>query len=159
MVAFKCRPGVTVIYKQEHGREIFKEESELFNSIPIIQADTPWYIEGLGFFFSFLSYCWILLNTSPHTYLAQLLPGCISVVMVGTLHISAEGQLRAGMEFSYLLWLRDYSTVSKIKWLCCIWRYCLRLENSLQCKIQGKSVSPMLTWEVGTSCRYLTGWL
>lgn len=41
MVAFKCRPGVTVIYKQEHGREIFKEESELFNSIPIIQADTP----------------------------------------------------------------------------------------------------------------------
>lgn len=87
---FKWRPGVPVIYKKDHGREILlKGESGLFNSIAIIQTEILCYIEALGFF-SFFSYCWILLNTCPHTCHAQFLPGCVSVVMVGTLHISVE---------------------------------------------------------------------
>lgn len=38
-MVFKCRPGVAVIYKQEHGREILpKGKSGLFNCLKQFQT-------------------------------------------------------------------------------------------------------------------------
>lgn len=48
--------------------------------------------------------------------------------------------------------------ISKVKWFCSRRRYCLCLGNFLRCKVQGKYMSPMFTWEMCTSCRYPTGW-